>query len=70
MRKRINRAAIASSDSYSSSKRAHIAHLQQNHEDNKLFFMGIVENTKVDPLVSFEEGLKQQIAAFRAKRVS
>lgn len=68
MRKRFNRVAVASSDSYSLSRKAHMEHLRQNHEDNKLFFTSILETVTVDPLVSFEEGLKQQIAIFRERR--
>ena len=40
MRKRINRACIASSENYSSSKKAHKAMLKENHDNNsKLFLM-------------------------------
>lgn len=61
MRKRINRACIASSENYSSSKKAHKAMLKENHDNNsKLFLMINPSPThKLSPIVGFEVGLKR-----------
>ena len=72
MRKRINRACIASSENYSSSKKAHKAMLKENHDNNsKLFLM--ISTTSIpktlSPLERFEEGLKRQLEEFKLNRV-
>lgn len=72
MRKRVNRACIASSSNYSSSKKLHRQMLQENHDTNNHVFLAILsKETKKEPineLVSFENGLKKQIEMFRSKR--
>lgn len=72
MRKRINRACIASSENYSSSKKAHKAMLKENHDNNsKLFLMISTTSTSktLSPLERFEEGLKRQLEEFKLNRV-
>lgn len=71
MRKRINRACIASSENYSSSKKAHKAILKENHDNNsKLFLM--ISTTSIpktlSPLERFEEGLIKKLEEFRLNR--
>ncbi|WEY17608.1 hypothetical protein [Kolpuevirus frurule] len=72
MRKRINRACIASSENYSSSKKAHKAMLKENHDNNsKLFLM--ISTTSIpktlSPLERFEEGLIKKLEEFKLNRV-
>lgn len=71
MRKRINRACIASSSNYAQSKKIHRAMLKENHDNNsKLFLMISTSVTpKLSPLEEFELGLKSQIEQFKASRV-
>ena len=72
MRKRINRACIASSENYSSSKKAHKAMLKENHENNnKLFFIINTTSTPktLSPIERFEEGLIKQLEEFKLNRV-
>ena len=70
MRKRINRACIASSSNYAQSKKIHRAMLEENHDNNsKLFLMISTSVTpKLSPLEEFELGLKNQIEQFKARR--
>jgi hypothetical protein len=70
MRKRINRACIASSSNYAQSKKIHRAMLKENHDNNsKLFLMISTSVTpKLSPLEEFELGLKNQIEQFKARR--
>ena len=71
MRKKINRACIASSENYSSSKKAHKAMLKENHDNNsRLFFMinTPTTTTKLSSLEEFELGLINQIKQFKTKR--
>ena len=77
MRKRINRACIASSENYSSSKKAHKAMLKENHDNNSKLFLMINTSTtpKLSPLEEnhdnnreFELRLKSQIKQFKARR--
>lgn len=70
MRKRINRACIASSSNYAQSKKIHRAMLKENHDNNsKLFLMISTSVTpKLSPLEEFELGLKDQIEQFKARR--
>lgn len=70
MRKRINRACIASSENYSPSKKAYKAMLKENHDNNsKLFLMISTSLTpKLSPLEEFELRLKNQIEQFKTKR--
>lgn len=56
MRNRINRVAIASSNSYSLSKKAHINMLKENHESNAALFMSIA-GKELDELTQFELGV-------------
>nr|DAH00612.1 MAG TPA: hypothetical protein [Crassvirales sp.] len=72
MRKRINRACIASSENYSSSKKAHKAMLKENHDNNsKLFLMISTTSTPktLSPLERFEEGLIKKLEEFKLNRV-
>ena len=72
MRKRINRACIASSENYSSSKKAHKAMLKENHDNNgKLFLMISTTSTPktLSPLKRFEAGLIKQLEEFKLNRV-
>ncbi len=68
MRKRINRACIASSENYSSSKKAHKAMLKENHVNNNALFL-IISTTPtpktLSPLERFEKGLKRQLEEFK-----
>lgn len=71
MRKRINRLAIASSDNYSSSKKAHRAMLVENHESNSSLFLMVntnIETPKINDLEEFELNLKRQIELFKSKK--
>ena len=71
MRKRINRACIASSSNYAQSKKIHRAVLEENHDNNSKLFLMISTSTtpKLSPLEEFELGLKNQIEQFKASRV-
>ena len=72
MRKRINRACIASSENYSSSKKAHKAMLKENHDNNsKLFLMISTTSTPKTllPLERFEADLIKQLEEFKLNRV-
>lgn len=72
MRKRINRACIASSENYSSSKKAHKAMLKENHDNNsKLFLMISTTSTPktLSPIERFEAGLIKQLEEFKLNRV-
>lgn len=69
MRKRLNRVAIASSDNYSSSKRAHINYLTEQHNNNSVALMAITSKPKViDDLHQFELHIQQEIKSFRERR--
>lgn len=70
MRKRINRACIASSSNYAQSKKIHRAMLKENHDNNSKLFLMISTSTtpKLSPLEEFELGLKNQIEQFKARR--
>lgn len=70
MRKRINRACIASSSNYAQSKKAHKAMLKENHDNNSKLFLMISTSTtpKLSPLEEFELSLKNQIEQFKARR--
>ena len=70
MRKRINRVCIASSSNYTQSKKAHVAMLQENHNNNSTLFLMINTTSTPKPptdLERFESGLKKQIEQFKAK---
>ena len=72
MRKRINRACIASSENYSSSKKAHRAMLKENHDNNSKLFLMISPTPipkTLSPLERFEEGLIKRLEEFRLNRV-
>lgn len=71
MRKRINRACIASSSNYAQSKKIHRAMLEENHDNNSKLFLMISTSTtpKLSPLEEFELGLKRQLEEFKLKRV-
>lgn len=69
MRNRINRVAIASSNSYSLSKKAHISMLKENHESNAALFMSIA-GKELDELTQFELGVQRQIAKYREEKAS
>lgn len=72
MRNRINRVAIASSNNYSSSRKAHRAMLEENHSKGAKVFMAISTATTNTPkplnsLEVFEEDLKSQLKEFKRK---
>ena len=69
MRNRINRVAIASSNSYSLSKRAHINMLKENHESNAALFMSIA-GKELDELTQSELGVQKQIAKYKEEKAS
>lgn len=69
MRNRINRVAIASSNSYSLSKKAHINMLKENHESNAALFMSIA-GKELDELTQFELRVQRQIAKYREEKAS
>lgn len=72
MRKRINRACIASSENYSSSKKAHKAMLEENHVNNNALFLMINPTSipkTLSPLERFEEGLIKKLEEFKLNRV-
>lgn len=69
MRNRINRVAVASSDNYSSSRRAHIDYLKEQHNNNSVALMAITSKPKViDDLHQFELHIQQEIKSFRERR--
>lgn len=69
MRNRINRVAVASSDNYSSSRRAHIDYLKEQHNNNNVALMAITtEPVIVDELHQFELHIQQEIKSFRERR--
>lgn len=67
MRKKLNRVAVASSSNYSSSRRAHIDYLTEQHNNNSVALMAI-SNRPISELQQFESHIRQQIAAFRERR--
>ena len=69
MRKRINRACIASSSNYAESKRVHREYLKEEHNKNNVILMSIpsVIKPKTD-IELFEEHLKRQIELFRRNK--
>lgn len=72
MRKRFNRACIASSSNYAQSKKVHRAMLEENHITNSALFLKISTSSTpktLSPLERFEEGLKRQLEEFKLKRV-
>lgn len=69
MRNRINRVAIANSNSYSLSKKAHISMLKENHESNAALFMSIA-GKELDELTQFELRVQRQIAKYKEEKAS
>ncbi|QOR58290.1 hypothetical protein [uncultured phage cr106_1] len=72
MRKRINRACVASSSNYTQSKKAHKAMLQENHDNNSALFLIINTTVSTKPLTDlerFEIGLKNHIEQYKLRRV-
>lgn len=72
MRKRINRACVASSSNYAQSKKVHKQMLEENHSENAKLFLMISTPTTPKPLTSleqFEESLKRDIENFKSRRV-
>ena len=69
MRQRINRNAVASSYNYTSSRKAHIAMLKENHERNSAFFMSItVEYKEKTGNELFLDNLKESYAEYKRKK--
>lgn len=71
MRKRFNRACIASSSNYAQSKKAHRAMLEENHVNNSVLFLMIrtISTPKtLSPLERFEKGLIKKLEEFRLNR--
>lgn len=72
MRKRINRACVASSSNYTQSKKAHKAMLQENHDNNSALLLIINTTVSTKPLTDlerFEIGLKRQLEQYKLRRV-
>lgn len=69
MRKRLNRVAVASSSNYSSSRRAHINYLTEQHNKNSVALLAIASKPRViDDLQQFELHIQQEIQSFRERR--
>ena len=69
MRKRLNRVAVASSRNYSSSRRAHINYLTEQHNKNSVALLAIASKPKViNDLQQFELHIQQEIQTFRERR--
>lgn len=69
MRRRLNRVVAATSNSYSSSRRAHIDYLKEQHNNNSVALMAITSKPKViDDLHQFELHIQQEIKSFRERR--
>lgn len=71
MRKRFNRACIASSSNYAQSKKAHRAMLEKNHVNNSALFLMISTTSTpktLSPLERFEEGLIKKLEEFRLNK--
>lgn len=72
MRKRFNRACIASSSNYAQSKKVHRAMLEENHITNSALFLMISTTSTpktLSPLERFEKGLIKQLEEFKLNRV-
>ena len=70
MKKRINRACIASSSNYAESKKAHREYIIEEHNKNNVILMSIpsvLVKPKTD-IEIFEENLKKQIELFRRNK--
>ena len=70
MKKRINRACIASSSNYAESKKAHREYIREEHNKNNVILMSIpsvLVKPKTD-IEIFEENLKKQIELFRRNK--
>ena len=69
MRKRLNREAVASSSNYSSSRRAHIDYLTEQHNNNSVALLVITSKPRaIDDLQQFELHIQQEIKSFRERR--
>ena len=69
MRKRLNRVAVASSSNYSSSRRAHIDYLTEQHNNNSVALLAITSKPRaIDDLQQFELHIQQEIKSFRERR--
>lgn len=69
MRKKFNRVAVASSSCYLSSKKAHIAYLEEQHKINSTALLAIASRpVEVNELHIFESNLRQQIAAYKKRK--
>lgn len=69
MRKRFNRVAVASSSCYSSSKKAHVAYLEEQHTINSTALLAIASRpVEVNELHIFESNLVAQIAAYKERK--
>lgn len=66
MKKRFNRVAVASSSCYSSSKKAHVAYLKEQHNINSTALLAIASRpVVVNELSKFESNIAAQIAAYK-----
>lgn len=71
MRTRINRNAIASSYNYTSSRKAHIAMLKENHEKNSSLFMAINSKPKEkDDMELFLDKIRRTYEECKRKRAA
>lgn len=70
MRKRLNRVAVASSSNYSSSRRAHIDYLKEQHNNNSVALIAIASKPVViNELQQFEIGVQKQINKYREGKI-
>lgn len=70
MRKKFNRVAVASSDNYSSSRRAHYNYLVEQHNNNSVALIAISSVTEANELQQFDLYIQKQIASFKERRIS
>lgn len=71
MRKKFNRVAVASSDNYSSSRKAHYNYLVEQHNNNSVALIAISSRvTEADELHQFDLFIQRQITSFKERRIS
>lgn len=70
MRTRINRNAVASSYNYTSSRKAHIAMLKENHEKNSSLFMAVSKPKEKDDMELFLDKIRRTYEECKRKRAA
>ena len=70
MRTRINRNAVASSYNYTSSRKAHIAMLKENHEKNSSLFMAVSVPKEKDDMELFLDKIRRTYEECKRKRAA